>query len=164
MATLRTMDLKLPKYMSLNGIKNLKKKHQYLQSQLKKLRGHLSELNRQEVRVQEDHAWLEALESVHVTEQELRMTEKILASVKAFRPAKNAETVQLGSTVELQSGKKTLAFTIVTSIEADPSERKISDESPIGLAVLGKKRGERISVQTNAQNPIDTVYTLTNIS
>jgi transcription elongation factor GreA len=160
MSNYQTGILKLPKYMSNKGIESLKKKHAYLQDQLKKLRSHLQELNRQEVRVQEDHAWLEALESVHITEQELRVTERLLASVKALKPGK-AGVVELGSHVLLQSGKKKLNFTLVTSIEADPSEQKISNESPIGQALIGKKEGERISMGADMKQ---SVYTIKKIS
>jgi transcription elongation factor GreA len=55
-------------------------------------------------------------------------------------------SVSLGSTVhvELSSGKQ--RYVIVGSTEANPDEGKISDESPIGRALLGKKPGDKVEI------------------
>jgi transcription elongation factor GreA len=61
------------------------------------------------------------------------------------------ETVQLGSQVQVidQEGK-TFNYTIIGSTEADPTQGKISNESPIGQALLGKKKGEITEVSVPA--------------
>jgi transcription elongation factor GreA len=58
----------------------------------------------------------------------------------------NKGTVGLGSTVhvELENGKQ--RYVIVGSTEANPDEGRISDESPIGKALLGKKPGDKIEI------------------
>lgn len=58
------------------------------------------------------------------------------------------EEVGIGSTVSLQKGKQTVKYTIVGSEEARPTEGKISNESPIGQALLRKKVGDTASVKT----------------
>lgn len=60
-------------------------------------------------------------------------------------------TVGLGSkvTVRDQDGGEEF-YTVVGSAEADPTENKISNESPVGSAVLGKKKGDTVSVKTPA--------------
>jgi transcription elongation factor GreA len=60
----------------------------------------------------------------------------------------NSGTIALGSTVTLQSDKGTVTYTLVSSVEADPAEKKISDESPIGQALVGKKKGEKVEIKT----------------
>ena len=58
--------------------------------------------------------------------------------------------VDIGSTVEvkdLDSNKKR-KYLLVSSVESDPENHKISDESPMGRALLGKKTGEEIQVKT----------------
>ena len=57
--------------------------------------------------------------------------------------------VKLGSKVTLrnQEGKKEF-YIVVGSTEADPSEQKISNESPVGSALLGKKVGDEVEVKT----------------
>ncbi len=57
--------------------------------------------------------------------------------------------VEIGCTVVLQNltdGDEPERYTIVGSTEADPLEQKISNESPIGKAVLGKKRGDKVEI------------------
>ena len=59
-----------------------------------------------------------------------------------------SETVTLGSHVELKDGAgKTVKYTIVGSLEADPAHGRISNESPVGRALLGKRVGEDAEVQ-----------------
>lgn len=60
--------------------------------------------------------------------------------------------VTFGSLVTVsRDDGKTLTYRIVSSIEASPANGKISDESPIGRALVGKKRGETVSVQAPAR-------------
>ncbi len=54
--------------------------------------------------------------------------------------------VQIGSTVQIQSQDGKEKFMIVGSAEAAPAEGRISNESPVGRALLGKKVGETASV------------------
>jgi len=59
-------------------------------------------------------------------------------------------TIDLGSTVILKDldEKKERKFKIVSSVESDPEKNKISDESPVGRALINKKIGEIINVKT----------------
>ena len=68
------------------------------------------------------------------------------ASLIGKSTEKVAGIVSLGSTVKLQSLEDSLAMTyvIVGTMEADPSENRISDESPVGQKLLGKGLGEEI--------------------
>ncbi len=62
-------------------------------------------------------------------------------------------TVQIGTTVTVQNitdKDDPETYTIVGSTEADPTENKISNESPIGSALLGKAKGESIKVKVPA--------------
>jgi transcription elongation factor GreA len=56
----------------------------------------------------------------------------------------------LGSKVKLKDGGKPLEYQLVGTMEANPAEGKISDESPIGRSLLGKKVGERTEIKTPA--------------
>jgi transcription elongation factor GreA len=71
--------------------------------------------------------------------------EHILANTEVVT-RKSTTSVGIGNTVTLKSGKKEATYHIVDSVEADPLEAKISDESPIGKALLGKKVGESIEL------------------
>ncbi|MHB1254380.1 MAG: transcription elongation factor GreA [Candidatus Humimicrobiaceae bacterium] len=74
----------------------------------------------------------------------------ILQSFVIVEKKVNKDTVDIGSVVvvrdfDLNKNKK---FEIVSSIESDPSLMKISDESPLGRALLGKKIKDEITVKT----------------
>lgn len=55
--------------------------------------------------------------------------------------------VQIGSTVTLKFGKQTNDYTIVGSTEADPLTHKISNECPVGEAIIGKKAKDKVEVK-----------------
>ena len=58
----------------------------------------------------------------------------------------NPQTVQFGSTVTVQQGKRVLSYMIVSQHESNPQQGKLSTESPIGQALFGKKKGDTITV------------------
>ncbi len=61
--------------------------------------------------------------------------------------AHHASSVQIGSTIHLvDSEGKRIQYTIVGSAEADPKAGRISNESPVGLALLGKRVGDEVQV------------------
>lgn len=62
--------------------------------------------------------------------------------------AKKGSTIAVGSKVELKVGTKKVTYQIVGPVEADPLEGKISNESPIGKALLGKKVGDTVEIKT----------------
>lgn len=63
---------------------------------------------------------------------------------------KKSNVVSLGSTIVASLDGKDNEYTIVGSAEADPSAGKISNESPIGKALLDKKTGDEIEVEVPA--------------
>lgn len=73
--------------------------------------------------------------------------EEILRNAEIIT-AKRGSSITLGSKVTLTSGKKTFEYTVVGPVEADPLSGKISNESPIGVALLGKKVGESADIKT----------------
>ncbi|MDW5597834.1 transcription elongation factor GreA [Conexibacter stalactiti] len=59
----------------------------------------------------------------------------------------NTDIVGIGSSVEVDDNGKSATYTIVGSSEANPAERKLSNESPVGKALIGAKAGETVTVQ-----------------
>lgn len=59
-------------------------------------------------------------------------------------------SVKLGSEVKIKVNGKVEVYRVVGEWEADPAEKKISHESPLGKALIGKKVGEKIEVQAPA--------------
>ena len=77
--------------------------------------------------------------------------ENILLNVEIIKKPRGDSKVQLGSTVKLKGGSKTKEFQVVGTVEADPLNGKISDESPIGQALIGKEVGESVDIVTPAE-------------
>ncbi len=94
----------------------------------------------------ENASWDDAKERQAFIEGRIAEIEHILKNAVAIEPGQ-ADSVQVGSTVhvELETGEQT--FQIVGSTEANPQEGRISNESPIGKALLGRKPGEEVEVE-----------------
>lgn len=88
-----------------------------------------------------------AREEQGLVETRIAEIEEILMNAEDIKASKS-DTVHLGSAVELKNGTKTVTYTVVGSVEANPGEGKISDESPIGAALMGKKVGEKATITT----------------
>ena len=71
-----------------------------------------------------------------------------LKNVTVVQHEDSKDQVIMGSRVTVKSGDKEKHYTIVSFNEADPLEGKISNESPLGVAFLNKKKGETVEVET----------------
>jgi transcription elongation factor GreA len=109
----------------------------------------------------ENAEYTSAIQEHERTENRIAEIERILQNVKLIKKPRGDSKVQLGSTVKLKNAGTTKEFTVVGTVEADPLNGKISDESPIGMALLGKKEGEAVEIAT----PVETsTYQIVNIS
>lgn len=88
-----------------------------------------------------------AREDQGLVESRIAEIEDIILNADVIKTGASSE-VTLGSTVELKNGKKSIVYTVVGPVEADPLEGKISNESPIGVALFGQKVGDKIVVET----------------
>ena len=102
-----------------------------------------------------EQAWVES--------RILEITQILARATIIDAPKANPTKVTLGSKVELQpaSGEKRI-YQVVGSAEADPSADKISNESPVGSAILGHKKGDTVKVTTPSGKVIE--YTILAIS
>ena len=78
--------------------------------------------------------------------------EHILLNTEIISEPKKKDIVELGNVVVLKGSNGDKTFTIVGSVEADPLSGKVSNESPIGKSLMGKKVGEEVEIKT----PVDT--------
>lgn len=88
-----------------------------------------------------------AREDQALVETRIAEIEDILANAQIIK-ASSKSTIGVGSTVELKSAGKSVTYTLVGPVEADPLEGKISNESPIGIALMGKRVGESAAITT----------------
>ncbi len=95
-----------------------------------------------------------------LVETRIAEIEEILQNAEIIQSS-DGSAVVLGSAVELQSAAKTVTYTVVGPVEADPLAGKISNESPIGKELMGKKVGDEVKIKTPKA---EMVYVVKSIS
>lgn len=88
-----------------------------------------------------------AREEQGLVESRIAEIEDILQNAEIIKATKKS-TIGLGSKVELKNGTKTVNYHMVGPVEANPLEGRISNQSPIGVALEGKKVGDVVVVTT----------------
>ncbi len=96
----------------------------------------------------ENAEYAEAKESQAFNEGRIKELEEIIKNASIISKKSACDSIEIGCEITVQNklGKKT--FFIVGSEEADPLRGKISNESPLGKAFLGKKKGDELIVNT----------------
>lgn len=89
-----------------------------------------------------------ALEEQAMIESRISELENILKGAKVINNQHTEDFVVIGSTVKIEMDDGIDEFTIVGRVEADPSKKRISNESPLGSALVGAKKGEVVEVTT----------------
>ncbi len=132
------------------GFKKLKEELEYLKDTRRK---QVAERLKEAISygdLSENSEYQEAKEEQAFLEGKINDLEKQLQSAQVVKDSEiKKNTVHIGSTVTLNSKGKFLGeFLIVGATEADPFNNKISNESPVGSALLGKKKGVVVEVET----------------
>ena len=89
-----------------------------------------------------------AMDEQGMVENRIAELEGIVKESRVIEEDINNDFVVIGSTVKIEMDNEIDEFTIVGRVEADPSKKKISNESPLGMALLGAKIGEEVEVAT----------------
>lgn len=150
-------------YLTNDGFKNCKKEYEELKKMLK-------EKKELKARKLEDELWrpedlnseFEVLQTeIDFIEEKIRRVEEALKNAKIIKNSSSgSQIVNVGRTVVIENNGKIGEFTIVETIEADPSNGKISNESPLGRTLLGKGIGETVTVETPS---LSNTYKIINI-
>ena len=91
-------------------------------------------------------------------EEKIAKIENMIVNAKIIDDVQtDTNTVGVGATVKLlqKSTNRQMIYTIVGSAESNPLEGKISNESPVGKAILGKKKKSTVQVQLPNGNVVD---------
>ncbi len=83
-------------------------------------------------------------------EGRIQTVEALIKNATLIDEHHSKDFVQIGSTVTVKGPDGEESFTIVGSTEARPTEGRISNESPVGRALLGRKKGDKITVRVPA--------------
>lgn len=146
-------------YLTKKGLKKIKKEYENLTNlKFGKIKRespkilHSEDLNPEYLSFQEDLNFLE---------MKMAETENILKNAELIKlpPEEGKNIVNLGAQVTVEVDDQIDEFEIVGSIETNPSLGKISNESPVGKALLGHKVGDKVIVSS----PIKTIYKIKKI-
>ena len=95
----------------------------------------------------ENAEYTEAKNDQSFIEGRILEIESILKSATIIKEASSKGQIEVGSKIKIQDGNETKSYFIVGSNEADPAKGKISNESPLGQAFLGKKKGDIVEIK-----------------
>ena len=133
------------------GLQQLKEELQYLKTEKRRM---VAERLQEAIAygdLSENSEYEEAKNEQAFVEGRILEIEKMIKNAQVIdeKKAHSAKTIQIGTTVTIQlleKGEQPEEFTIVGSTEADPLKSRISNVSPVGQALLGKKKGEKVMV------------------
>lgn len=105
----------------------------------------------------ENSEYTAAREELSLIDGRIEELQDILKNVSLIEENGKSKIIQLGSHVTISVGSKKEQFSLVGEWEADPKDKKISHESPLGKALLGKAVGEKVEVEAPAGKVLYTV-------
>ena len=137
--------------LTSEGYKKLKDEIEYLSNDKRREVAERIRVARQFGDIAENAEYDDAKNDQALLEHRIAVLEEKFANARVISKKDVAkDVVSVGSHVKLRdvSAKETVEYHIVGSAEANPAERRLSNESPVGRAILGHKKGETVEVQT----------------
>jgi transcription elongation factor GreA len=135
--------------LTAEGLEELKTRIVYLRGERRREVAERIKEAREFGDISENSEYDDAKNEQAMLEKQISDLEEKLANARVIN-AKDVDTdvVSIGATVHMKDQKtdKSTKFKIVGSAEANPSEQRLSNESPVGRALLGHKRGETVTV------------------
>jgi transcription elongation factor GreA len=147
-------------HLTKKGVEELEKEFKLLKSQRSAVSERIK-LAREFGDLSENAEYSSARQEQERAEARIAEIDNILKNVEIISTPKHKDLVELGNTVILKGDKSDKTYTIVGSVEANPMNGMISDESPIGKALIGKKLGDEVQIVMPAQT---TSYKISSIS
>ncbi len=135
------------KYITKEGLEKLKTE---LEERMKVTRREIADSikeAKEQGDLSENAEYTEAKHQQRENEGRIIQLENIVRTAQVVDKTEANGHVQIGSVVDVEMKSNQMTFEIVGSNEADPTGGKISNESPIGEAFLGKKEGEKFEVE-----------------
>jgi len=131
------------------GYKKLTKEIEYLSTEKRREVAERIKVAREFGDIAENAEYDDAKNEQAYVEARIAMLEERLVSARVIQKKDVAkDVVSVGSVVRLKDmdANETVEYHIVGSAEANPADRKLSNESPVGKAILGRKKGEVVEV------------------
>lgn len=134
-------------YLSSEGLDSLKKELQELKTKKRQEIAKRLQEAKDMGDLSENAEYFEAKEAQSFNETRIAELEDLLKTAVMIDSSGSEDIVRIGSKIEVKSNEGVETFTIVGSAEAKPQEGKISNESPLGKAFIGKKIGDEVEVK-----------------
>jgi transcription elongation factor GreA len=145
-------------YLTNSGLEKVKKEYDFLKNLMAaKTKGETPEMWESEDLNPE---YLSFVEDITLIEARIAELEGVLENTQIIKPSsEKASFIDLGATVSIEVEGDKDEFTIVGTLEANPAMGKISNESPVGKALMGHKVGDEVIVSS----PIKVAYKIKDI-
>jgi transcription elongation factor GreA len=131
------------------GHKKLKQEIEYLSNEKRREVAERIKTAREFGDIAENAEYDDAKNEQALLEHRIAQLEERLLNARVITKKEiSKDSVSIGSRVKLRDvdAKETIEYRIVGSAEANPSENKLSNESPVGKAIIGRKKGETVEV------------------
>lgn len=138
----------MAKYITEEGLKKIKDELEYRRITVRQSIANAIKEAKEQGDLSENAEYSEAKRQQAENEARVSELEYMLKEAKVVAYDKNSGVVQMGSKVKVKFNGSEMDFQIVGSNEANPSELKISNESPMGRAFMNHKKGESVEVET----------------
>lgn len=132
--------------LTQEGYEKLKKEYEELKGEKRQKAVERLQKARAMGDLSENSEYTSAREELSFVDTRIKEIEEILEKSQIVGKSPNKEVVDIGDTVEVQVDGKRESFTIVGELETDLAQKKLSYTSPIGKALLGKKKGDQVEI------------------
>jgi transcription elongation factor GreA len=135
--------------LTREGYDKLKQEIEYLSTEKRREVAERIRVAREFGDIAENSEYDDAKNEQAMLEHRIATLEERLSSARVIEAGEaSADVVSIGSHVKLQDldAKETIEYHIVGSAEANPAEHRLSNESPVGKAIMGRKKGEVVEV------------------
>ena len=130
------------------GLEKLKKELQHLEKEKRKEVAEKLKFAASFGDLSENSAYDDAKNEQNMLETQIAKLRETIKSATVVSSSEKLGFVQIGSKIKVKSGKDSMEIEIVDGSEADPSQGKISCDSPMGAAFLNKREGDECNVKT----------------
>ena len=137
--------------LTKEGYENLKNEIEYLSTEKRREVAERIKIAREFGDIAENAEYDDAKNEQAMLEARIAKLEERIAAARVIEKKEIAkDVVSVGAKVRLRDvdAKQTVEYHIVGSAEANPAEFKLSNESPVGRAIIGHKKGETVEVTT----------------
>ncbi len=140
----------MTKFVTEEGLRKIKEELSKRRTEIRQSIANAIKEAKEQGDLSENAEYSEAKRQQAENEARVAELEFLFKESKVAAYDKSSRVVQLGSKVKVKFNGNEMEFQIVGSNEANPSEFKISNESPMGKAFMGKSKGEKVEAETPA--------------